>query len=114
MTARATLPMVAEDAIATLFERTINDTSLFWAQRADGSFVCPEWEWCCPEIPALLSGIEAVVFTTREPTSVVLIAHDLLVVSLAERRLWAEWRSVRRAPRQVEATTWDDRLRVRI
>jgi hypothetical protein len=105
---------LAENAVTALFERTINDTRIFWAQRADGSFACHEWEWCCPEIPAVLSGLEAVVFVTREPSHVRLVSTELIVVALSADRLWGRHRVLRRAPRGVKATTWDDRLEVQI
>jgi hypothetical protein len=108
----AALPVLAENAITTLFERTINDTRIFWEQHSDGSVRCREWEWCCPEIPAILAGMDAVVFVTREPSSVRVAASDLLVIALEGRRLWGKWRVLRRPPRGRVAVTWDDRSEV--
>ena len=114
MTAMASLPALAENAITVLFERTINDTRLFWEQRADGSFRCAEWRWCCPEIPSVLSGLDAVVFVTRGASRAWLVESGALVVSLEAGRVWGSCAVLPEAPRGVRATTWDDRLVVRI
>lgn len=112
MTARAFLPSPAESAITTLFEKAINETRLFWSQRPDGSLLCADWEWCCPEVPAILAGMDAVVFITREPSTVRLAAPDVLVVALQEARVWGKWRVLKRPPTSGEAVTWDDRIEV--
>lgn len=110
----ATLPALAENAITVLFERTINETRIFWTQRDDGTFCCRDWEWCCPEIPAVLSGLDAVVVLTRGPSTVRLAKPDVLVVALEGSRVWGRNKVLRQAPRGVLAITWDDRARVAI
>lgn len=115
MPAAANLPSAVDDAIIGVFERTINETRIFWTQRPDGSLRCADWEWCCPEVPAILGGLDAVVFVTRGSTRARLVAGDILVVSLDASRVWGEWPHVLdRVPRDMEAITWDDSLSVRI
>ena len=115
MTARATIPANAESAITTLFESAIAATHVFWAQRADGSLLCADWEWCCPEIPAVLGGMDVVVFVTRSASSARLAPSGVLVVSLEAARVWGRWQRVLpRVPRDTRAVTWDDRLEVEI
>jgi hypothetical protein len=108
MPAKATLPALAESAITTLFENAINGTRIFWSQRGDASLVCVQWSWCCPEIPAVLSGMDAVVFITSGPSSVIKAHSDALVVCLDARRVWGKWTPVREPPHGVTAGTWDD------
>lgn len=110
----APLPALAENALTVLFERTINDTRIFWSQRADGSLYCSDWEWCCPEIPAILAGLEAVVFVTRAGSTARIAGPGVLVVSIDARRVWGRVRSVRAVPRGTRAITWDDRVEVGI
>lgn len=114
MNAKATLPALAESAITMLFENAINATRIFWSQRGDASLVCADWEWCCPEIPAVLAGMDAVVFITREAPGVVKTDDDVLVVALDARRVWGKWVAVRATPRGMRAGTWDDRSEVAI
>ena len=114
MTAKAPLPALAESAITTLFENVINATRIFWSQRDDASLVCGEWEWCCPEIQAVLAGMDAVVFITEESSRATRTRRDVLVVSLDARRVWGKWATVPRAPRAVTTSTWDDRTEVSI
>jgi len=114
MPAKASLPALAESAITSLFENAINATRIFWAQRGDASLACAEWEWCCPEIPAVLGGVDAVVFITSEPSSVTKTPLDVLVVSLEARRVWGKWTAAPEIPHGVTAGTWDDRSEVAI
>jgi hypothetical protein len=115
MTVAATLPNTIDDAITGVFERTINETRIFWAQRRDGSLVCADWDWCCPEVPAILGGLDAVVFVTRSASRVRVAPKEVLVVSLDARRVWGRWRLVvDRAPQGVATVTWDDSYEVRI
>jgi hypothetical protein len=115
MTAAVTLPSAIDDVITSVFERTINETRIFWTQRGDGSLVCADWDWCCPEVPAILGGLDAVVFVTRGPRRARLAAGEVLVVSLDARRLWGKWRLVvDRAPHGVASITWDDSYEVGI
>ncbi|MFT3769869.1 MAG: hypothetical protein QM820_30935 [Minicystis sp.] len=115
MKARATIPAMAESAITTLFESAIAATRVFWSQRADGSVLCADWDWCCPEIPAVLGGMEVVVFVTRGPSSARMVGGTVIVVSLDATRVWGRWEKVLpRAPRGTRACTWDDRLEVEI
>ncbi|APR79676.1 Hypothetical protein A7982_05023 [Minicystis rosea] len=115
MTAKATIPANAESAITTLFESAIAATRVFWAQRADGSLFCADWEWCCPEIPAVLGGMDVVVFMTRGPSSARVARSGVLVVSLDASRVWGRWQRVlSRVPHDTRASTWDDRLEVEI
>jgi hypothetical protein len=112
MTAR--LPPLAQNAITVLFERAINDTRLFWSQRADGSLCCVDWEWCCPEIPAILAGLDAVVFVTKAESTARLASPGVVIVSIEASRIWGKSKVVRRAPSGARAITWDDRLEVDI
>jgi hypothetical protein len=114
MTAAVTLPSAVDDVITGVFERTINDTCIFWSQRRDGSLVCSDWEWCCPEVPAILGGLDAVVFLTRGPSRVRLAPKDVLVVSLDAQRVWGRFRVLDRVPAGVDAITWDDSWKVKI
>jgi hypothetical protein len=114
MPVAVTLPSTLDDVITSVFERTINETRLFWSQRGDGSLLCVDWDWCCPEVPAILGGLDAVVFVTRGPSRVRVAPGEVLVVSLDARRVWGRWSLVDRAPQGVATVTWDDSYEVRI
>ena len=115
MTARAMLPAMAESAITTLFASAITATRIFWSQRDDGSLVCADWEWCCPEIPAVLGGLDVVVFVTRGPSTARVVGPDVLVVSLDAHLIWGRWGHVLpHLPQGARAVTWDDRVEVEI
>jgi hypothetical protein len=115
MSARATIPVLAESAITSLFETSIAATRIFWTQRADGTLVCVDWDWCCPEIPAVLGGLEVVVFVTRGPSRAEVVGGEVIVVGLDERRVWGCFgRVLPLLPRAARAITWDDRVEVEI
>lgn len=112
MPAQAQLPALAETAVTALFENAINSTRIFWSQRDDGSLLCADWEWCCPEIPAVLAGLEAVVFVTQQRSRVIKVGQGALVVALDARRVWGCWDVVPQIPEDATVSTWDDRLEI--
>jgi hypothetical protein len=64
-------------------------------------------------VPAILGGLDAVVFITRGPSRVRAAPKEVLVVSLDVRRVWGKWRRVLdRAPQGVATVSWDDSYEV--